>query len=236
MLVAVLAVWRTVSQSTIFACGSLLRPLQHAWRPAWLHTVQGHLELVSVDDCTGAVQWLYSVYTAYIQPVHGPVQCLYSVYTAYMLYIRYIQHIQHIWLYRLYIRCIQRIYSLYTALYSACTAYIQHICCIQPVQRIYSIYAVYTLCTAYIQHIHAVATLCTVVASWERSDVKSESHISGARVRPRVITCARIMCARGRARAPARGDKPLSCSRSCNGVEDYYLAVLDPSMGILCTA
>ena len=39
------------------------------------------------------------------------------------------------------------------------------------------------------------------------------SLISRARTRPRVYTRTRIMRARGRAHAPARGDKSLTCSR-----------------------
>ena len=42
---------------------------------------------------------------------------------------------------------------------------------------------------------------------------RSGSYISPARVRPYVVSCARIMRARGRARAPARGDTTLICSR-----------------------
>ena len=46
------------------------------------------------------------------------------------------------------------------------------------------------------------------------------SLISPARVRPPVYTRARIMRARGRAHAPARGDKPLNRSRNRWFVED----------------
>ena len=120
--------------------------------------------------------------------------------------------------------CIQPVHSIYS-----CTG------CIQPVQWLY------TACTVAVQWLYSGCTVATVQppyshrwTTWEDPDVNLGPTLSGARVRPRVITCARIMCARGRARAPARGDKQLSCSRSCNGVEDYYLAVLDPSMGILC--
>ena len=40
-----------------------------------------------------------------------------------------------------------------------------------------------------------------------------DSYISRARMRPHVNTRARIMRARGRAHAPARGDKSVVCSR-----------------------
>ena len=46
------------------------------------------------------------------------------------------------------------------------------------------------------------------------------SYISPARVRPPVYTRTRIMRARGRAHAPARGDKPLNRSRIRYVVED----------------
>ena len=46
------------------------------------------------------------------------------------------------------------------------------------------------------------------------------SYISPARVRPPVYTRTRIMRARGRAHAPARGDKPLNRSRIRWFVED----------------
>ena len=46
------------------------------------------------------------------------------------------------------------------------------------------------------------------------------SYISPARMRPPVYTRTRIMRARGRAHAPARGDKPLNRSRNRWFVED----------------
>ena len=57
------------------------------------------------------------------------------------------------------------------------------------------------------------------------------SLISPARVRPHVYTRARIMRARGRAHAPARGDKPLVCSRIRYGVEACSRIPVSPVVG-----
>ena len=46
-----------------------------------------------------------------------------------------------------------------------------------------------------------------------QAQIWADSYISRARMRPPVYTRARIMRARGRAHAPARGDKSLTCSR-----------------------
>ena len=58
------------------------------------------------------------------------------------------------------------------------------------------------------------------------------SLISPARMRPPVYTRARIMRARGRAHAPARGDKPLVCSRIRYLVEGCSrIALFSPTHG-----
>ena len=62
-----------------------------------------------------------------------------------------------------------------------------------------------------------------------------ESLISPARVRPRVYTRTRIMRARGRAHAPARGVKSLTCSRiSYFAYAVLGLALIQGISGICC--
>ena len=51
------------------------------------------------------------------------------------------------------------------------------------------------------------------------AQIWADSYISRARMRPHVYTRTRIMRARGRAHAPARGDKSVVCSRNRGFVE-----------------
>ena len=53
-----------------------------------------------------------------------------------------------------------------------------------------------------------------------QAQIWAVSYISRARMRPHVYTRTRIMRARGRAHAPARGGKPLNRSRNRWFVED----------------
>ena len=130
---------------------------------------------------------------------------------AYMLYIQCIYSG-----YPLYIQCI---YTVYTVVIHHCT------------------YSGYTVITnaAHIGSGYTVVTHCCPIGypryhssgpprleRWPNPD----SLISARARRPRVITCARIMRARGRACARARGDKCYVCSRSCTVVGTSYYAVL----------
>ena len=51
------------------------------------------------------------------------------------------------------------------------------------------------------------------------AQIWADSYISRARMRPHVYTRTRIMRARGRAHAPARGGKSVVCSRNRGFVE-----------------
>ena len=68
-----------------------------------------------------------------------------------------------------------------------------------------------------------------------RTQIWAGYYISRARMRPHVYTRARIMRARGRAHAPARGDKPLICSRINYLVEGCSRIPLSPYLQP-CTA
>ena len=65
-----------------------------------------------------------------------------------------------------------------------------------------------------------------------QAQIWADSYISRARMRPPVYTRTRIMRARGRAHAPARGGKSVVCSRNRGFVEGCSrIALFSPPQG-----
>jgi hypothetical protein len=66
-----------------------------------------------------------------------------------------------------------------------------------------------------------------------QAQIWADSYISRARMRPPVYTRTRIMRARGRAHAPARGGKSVVCSRNRGFVEgSSRIALFSPPQPI----